>query len=152
VDKGLVLVHAIDHQSSPPSYVVDCVVSYFFNSRSLDNDVKTVWIVFFEFGPLVFWILSIELDILVRSIELFGDVHFDTFVRSKCDFARSIQFEKLGEDEAGGSCTNQENLDTNWGIQLVQPVNGTCGRFEERRLFVGEVMDLIKLLLRTVSG
>lgn len=152
MDKGLVFVHAIDHQSSPPAYVVDCFVSYFFNSRSLDNDVKPVRIVFFELGPLAFRSLSIELDILVCSIELLGNVHFDTFVRSKCDFARSIQFEQLSEDETSGSSTNQENLNANRSIQLVQPVNGTCSRLEKGRLFVGEVMDLIKLMLRTISG
>lgn len=119
MDKSLVLVHAIDHQSPPSAYVVDCFVSYFFNSRGLDDDVKTVWIILFELGPLMFRILSIELDILVGSIELFSNVHFDTFVRSKCDFARPIQFEQLGEDETSGSCTNQENLDADWGIQLI---------------------------------
>lgn len=147
----LILVHAIHHQCSPPTYVVDCLVSQLFNSCGLDNDIKTMRVVFFELGPLGFRVLSVKLNVLVRSIELLGNLRFNTFVCSECDLPCPIQFEQLGEDEAGRSCTKQEDFDANGRIQFVEPVNSTCSRFKERRLFIGEIVDLVQFMLRTIS-
>jgi hypothetical protein len=58
----------------------------------------------------------------------------------------------LGEDETGRSCTKQEDFDANRRIQFVEPVNSTCSRFEERRLFIGKIVDLVQFMLRTISG
>jgi hypothetical protein len=49
----------------------------------------------------------------------------------------------LSEDETGRSCTNQEDLDANGRVQFIESVDGTCSRFKKRRLFVGEIVDLV---------
>jgi hypothetical protein len=143
VNKRLILVHAVYHQCPPTAHIVDRLVSQLFNSCGFNNDVKTVRVVFFELGPLGPWVLSVELNVLIRSIELLGNLRFNAFVCSECDLPCPIQFEQLGEDETGRSCTNQEDLDANGRIQFIESVNGTCSRFKKRCLFVGEIVDLV---------
>jgi hypothetical protein len=143
VNARLILVHAVYHQCSPTAYIVYRLISQLFNSCGLNNDVKTIRVVFFELGPLGLRILSVEFNVLIRGIELLGNLRFDAFVCSECDLPCPIQFKQLSEDETGRSCTNQKDLDTNGCIQFIESMNGTCSRFKERRLFVRKIVDLV---------
>ena len=59
----------------------------------------------------------------------------------------------MSEDETGRSSSDQENLGTEWHLELVHPVDSTRCGFEKGGLFVGEVFDLVTFgKVATVSG
>lgn len=57
----------------------------------------------------------------------------------------STHLHELSEDETRWSGTDQENLGTEWHLELVHSVDGARGGLEECRLLVGEVLDLVAL-------
>src|ERR1700761_3695368 len=93
VYERLIFVHTIDHQGSSSAYVIDGLIGQLFHSCSLDDDVKAIWVVFLQLGPLGTWVLAVELDVLISSIELLRDLRFYALVCRECDFPCAIQFE-----------------------------------------------------------
>jgi len=147
----LVLIYAIDHQSSSPSDVVDAVIRQLLHSGSLHNNVETVWIVVLEFLPLCLGVLAIKLDVFITSVEISRDVHLDALVSCDHDTGGPILLEKLGKDEAGRTSAQKEDFDANSWVELVEPMNGACSGLDESRLLIGDVVYFVKLLLLTAN-
>jgi hypothetical protein len=142
----LVFVHAVDHQSSSPPDIVDAVVRQFFHSSSLHNDIKAVWVVLLEFLPLRFGVLAIKLDVFIACIEIFSDVHLDTFVSCDHDAGGTILLEELCKDKTRWPSTHQEDFDADAWVELVEPMNSARSWLKKGGLFISEVVDLVKLL------
>lgn len=136
MDHGIAIVHAVDHQSTTTADVVDALLRELLNSRRLHNDIESIRVIVLELLPLCFWVLPVKLDVLVASFNVLGDVHLDALVRGD-DYARgAIQLEQLCENEAGGPCTEEEDLDTDGRGELVEPVDRACGGLEESRFLI----------------
>ena len=89
--------------------------------------------------------LTIQLDILICSINQLRNIHLDALVHYT---GSTVQLERLRKDEPGWPSTEEESLDPDRGVELVQPVDCACGRFEQRRFFVcSKFVDLVELLL-----
>lgn len=54
----------------------------------------------------------------------------------------------MGEDKTGRAGAEQENFDTDWGVELIEAVDCACRGLEKSGLLVGEVLDLVELVLR----
>lgn len=93
-------------------------------------------------------VLPVEFDVLVSGVDLLGDVHLDALVSCENDPCGAVELEQLGEDKAGRASAEHENFDADWGIELVETMNGACSGFEKSGLLVGEVVDLVKFMLR----
>lgn len=148
--QGLVLVHAIDHQRTAPSNVVDAIVSQLLYTSSFDHDVEPIRVVVLEFLPLRVGVLAVELDVLVARVEIFRDIHLDALVCRDDDAGGAVELEELRQDEPGRAGAEQEHLNSDGGVELVEPMDGTCRRLEEGRLFVGEVVDLVEFFLLAI--
>ncbi len=61
----------------------------------------------------------------------------------------AVEFQELGEDETCWACAEEEDVEADLGVEFIEAVDSTCGRFEEGGFFVGKVVDLVALLLRT---
>ena len=61
----------------------------------------------------------------------------------------AVEFEELREDQTCWACAEEEDVETDLGVEFIEAMDGTCGGFEESGFFVGEVVDLVALLLRT---
>ena len=55
----------------------------------------------------------------------------------------------MGKYQTGGTGSEEENVDADWGVELVETVDGACCGLEEGGFFVGEVVNLVTLLLVT---
>ena len=55
----------------------------------------------------------------------------------------------MGKDQTGGTGSEEENVNADWGVELVETVDGACCGFKEGGFFVGEVVNLVTLLLVT---
>jgi hypothetical protein len=145
--KRFVFVNTINHQGSSPPDVVDALICQLLHSRRFHDDIKAVRVILLQLVPLRLWVLPIKLDVFVPCVNILRDVHLNSLVGSNNYFRCTIQLEELGEDEACGSCAEEEDFDTDLGIQLVEAVDGAGGRLEKGRLLVGEVVDFVYLLL-----
>jgi hypothetical protein len=143
----LVLVDAIDHERAAAADVVDALLRELLDAGGLDDDVEPVRVVLLQLLPLRAGVLPVELDVVVRGVQLPRDVHLDALVRGDHDAVRAVQLEQLREDEPRGAGAEQEDLDADGRVELVEAVQGTCGGLEKGRFFVGEVVDLVALLL-----
>lgn len=119
--------------------------------RATYHDIKAVLVVLLDLGPLRVGILPIKFNVLVGGVELLRNVHLGALVRSNHDFRCAVELEELSEDKAGGACAEEEDFDANGGVELVKAVDGACGGLQECRLFIGQVVDLVALLLVTVN-
>lgn len=131
MNESLVLVDTIDHESAATADVVDGILRDLLDTRSLDDDVKTVWVRLLELLPLRARVLSVELDVIVRSVKLLCDVHLDALVRGDDDTVRTVLLEQLGEDETGWAGSKEEDFNANWRVQLVETVDGACRGLEK---------------------
>lgn len=157
VDLGVVVVDTVDHEGTSSSDVVDGSLGESLNTGALDNTVESVRVVLLELGPLLFSLLttsSLEPDVLVGAVELLGNVHLQTVVGSNDDLGSAVELEKLSHTETGGTGTQQENLGTSLGLELVDSVNGTTCGLEQSSLFVGDVgvLENLGLVVGQVLG
>ena len=143
MDHRLVLVHTVDHNRTTTTNVVDTVLGDLLHSRSLDDDVEPVWVVLLELLPLRTRVLSVELDVLVASVQFLCNVHLDTLVGGDDDSGCPVEFQQLSEDKTGGSSAQEKDVDANRGVELVQSVNGAGSGLKESGFFVCEVVDLV---------
>ena len=49
----------------------------------------------------------------------------------------------MGKDQTGGTGSEEENVDADWGVEFVEAVDGTCCGLEEGGFFIGEVVNLV---------
>lgn len=143
MDESLVGVDTVDHESSTPTNIVDRLVRQLLDTSGFNNDIEPVRVVLLQLRPLSLGVLPVELDVLVSGINLLGDVHLDALVGNEDDPRGTVELEKLGEDKARGASTKHENFDTNWGVELVETMDGACGGLEEGSFLIGEVIDLV---------
>ena len=61
------------------------------------------------------------------------------------DIRLPTHLDELGEDETGGSGTDQKNLGAESELELVHSVDSTRSGLKEGSLLVGEVLDLVAL-------
>ncbi len=61
----------------------------------------------------------------------------------------TVEFEELGKDQTCWPGAEKEDVQADLGVEFIEAVDGTCGRLEKSRFFVGKVVDLVALLLRT---
>lgn len=147
MDLRLVLVDTVDHERAAAADVVDALLCELLDAGGLDDDVEPVRVGLLELLPLRAGVLPVELDVLVRGVQLLGDVHLDALVRGDDDAVRAVQLEQLGEDEARGARAEEEGLDADGRVELVEAVQSTGGGLEKSGFLVGEVVDLVALLL-----
>ena len=48
----------------------------------------------------------------------------------------------MGKDQTGGTGSEEEDVDADWGVELVETVDGACCGLEEGGFFIGEVVRL----------
>lgn len=147
VHHRLVLIHAVDHNRAAAPHVVDALLCDLLHTRRLHDNVKPIRIVLPQLLPLRVRVLPVELDVLVTRIQLLRDVHLDALVRRDDDLVRAVELEQLRENQPCGSGPEEEHVNADRRVELVQPVDrASCG-LEERRLFVGEIVNLVALIL-----
>jgi hypothetical protein len=147
-------------------------IGQFLHPSSLNDDIKSVWVVLLEFLPLRLWVLPIELDVFISRFQILRNIHFDALVSSNDDSRSAVQLEELGEDETSWASAEEEDcklkfnvcftsrgdwkhvvtFNSNRWVQFVQPMNGTRSRLQEGGFLVGEVVDFVQLLLLTSQG
>ena len=130
VEQCLVLVNAVDHDRTAAADVVDAVLGNLLDTGGLNDNVEAVRVVLLQLLPLRFRVLPVKLDVLVRSVELFCDVHLDTLVRGKNHTVCTIQLEELSKDETGRAGSEHEDVNANWRVELVETVNCACCRLK----------------------
>jgi hypothetical protein len=113
--------------------------------------------------PLVVRVGSVEVDVGVRGVDPSSNVHLDpcrsaglgigrTFVRGDCDVSgapdlpsaqapRATHLHELGEDQTGRARTDEKHFRAKGHSQPVHAVDGARGGFDQRGLFVGEIVD-----------
>lgn len=149
MDAGLVLVDAVNHQRTAPPDIIDTLVRQCLHTRRFDNDIKPIRVVVLQLLPLWPWVLPVQLDILITSIQLLSDVHLNTLVRGD-DHARSaVELEQLGKNQAGWAGAEQQNFYADRRREFVETVNSTSGGLKEGRIFIGKVLNFVQLLLLT---
>ena len=92
MDLSLILVHTINHDGSSSPNIVDALLCELLHSSRLDNDIESIRIIFLQLLPLGSRVLPIEFDVFIASLELFRDIHLDTFVSGNSDFMCSVEF------------------------------------------------------------
>jgi len=97
--------------------------------------------------PLWLGVLPIQLDVNVSRVEIFCNIHLDSLVGRDHDFGCAVQLKKLSKNEARRARAKQEDFDPNRRVQLVEAVDGAGGGFEQGRLFVTEIVNLVDFLL-----
>jgi hypothetical protein len=147
MDQGLVFINAIDHQRSSATHIVDRVIGKLLHPSSLNDHIKPIRIVLLELLPLRLGLFSVQLDILVRRVELLRNVHLDALIRSDDDTRCPIQLEQLRQDQARRASAEEQHLDPNGRVELVQPMDRTRGRFQEGRFLICKIVDLVQFLL-----
>lgn len=80
MNESLVLIHAVNHECSTSTNVVDTVIRQLLDTSGLNNNVESIRIVILELLPLGTRVLTIKLDILIACVELLGNIHFYTLV------------------------------------------------------------------------
>jgi hypothetical protein len=154
VNPGLVGVNTVDHEGTSSSDVVDRSVDEGLDTGTLDNTVESVRVVLLDLLPLSLGLLTtspLEPDVLVTTVELFGNVHLHTVVSGNDDLGSTVQLEQLSHAETGGTGTEQEDLGSDLGLELVESVDGTRGGFEQGSLLVRDVGVLEDLGLVATS-
>lgn len=143
--QGFVLVDTVDHQGATSSDIIDRFVGELLDTGRLYDHVEPILLFLFQLLPLYFSLgrVALEFDVFVSSVELLGDVHFDSFVRGDDEARGAVELEELREDEPGRARAEEENLDADGGRELVEAVYGAGGGFEERRFFICEVLDFV---------
>lgn len=140
-------VHAVDHESTAAADVVDAVLRELLDTGGLDNHVEPVRVVLLQLLPLRPRVLPVELDVLVRGVQLLGDVHLDALVGRDGNAVRAVQLKQLSEDQAGRTGAEEQHVDTDWRVELIETVDGACRGLEKRGLLIGKVVDLVALAL-----
>lgn len=141
--KSLVFVNSINHQRTSSAHIVDTIIRQLLYTSCLNDDIETVRVIILQFLPLWSWILAIEFDVFVSRIQLFGDVHLDTFVSCNDDTRCTVLFEELCEDETSGTCAEEKDFNSNAGTELVKAMDSTSRWFEECGFLIGQVFDLV---------
>lgn len=136
MDKGLVLIDAIYHQSSSPAYIVDGFVREFLHPCSLHNDVESVRIFCFKRLPLRFRVLAVEFNVFVSSFEFLRNVHLDAFVGCDYNSGGTIELQELRQYKARRASAKKENLDTDWWVELIETMDSAGGGLQKSCLFV----------------
>ena len=122
----LVLVYAVDHQSSTPPDIVDAVIRQLLHSSGLHDDVEAIWVILLEFLPLRVGVLAVKLEVFITGIEFFCDIHLDTLVGRNHDAGCTVLLEKLCKDETSWACAQKKDFDANTRVELVQSVDSAC--------------------------
>jgi len=142
VNPSLVGVNTVDHEGTSSSDVIDRSVDEGFNTSALDDAVETVRVILLDLLPLSLGLLStstLEPDVLVTTVELFSNIHLHTVVGGDDDLGSTVELEQLSHAETGGTGTEQEDLGSDLGLELVESVNGARGGFEQGSLLVRDV-------------
>ena len=124
MDESLVLVHAVDHEGSSAADIVDSIVRELLDTGSFNlcthnmhfrmceglecseetyHNVKAVLVVLLDLSPLSLRVRTVEIDVLVRSVELTRNVRLHALVGRNDDLCRSVLLEQLSEDKTGRS-------------------------------------------------
>lgn len=102
-------------------------------------------VVLLELGPLGTRVAPVQVNVLVGSLDLPGNIHLDTRVSCDGDVGSTTHLHELGKDKAGRTGTNEENSSAERHLEDVHTVDGTRGGFEKGSLLVGEVLNLVAL-------
>ena len=65
---------------------------------------------------------------------------------------RAVELKQLREDKSSRSRAEKQHVNSDRWVELVQPVDGTRGRFEQCRLFISQVMNFVAFLLVAVQS
>lgn len=147
VNHGLVLVHAVDHDSSASPDVVDALLSKLLNTRRLDDNIESIWVVLLKLLPLRARVLPVQLDVLVSRVQLLRNIHLDTLVSSNNHAVSAVELQQLRENKTSRTSAEQKDVNADGRVELVQSVDGASGGFKEGGFLIGEVVDLVALLL-----
>ena len=161
VDAGVVVVYAVNHQRATPADVVDRIVGYGFLTRCLDlrtDEQTTIWVpvqrwsthhnieaigvALLQFFPLNAWVLPVKFNVLMTGVEFLRKVHLDSFIRRNDDSHCSVELQELRQYESSRTCADDEGFDANRCGELVHSMHGARRRLHERRLLIGEVVEL----------
>ena len=141
MNKSLILINAINHQRPTPPHIIDALIRHLLHPRCFNHYIKSMRILLSQLLPLRPWIFTIQLDVLIRRIQILCDVHLDSLVCDNYDSRGAIELKELCEDEPCWASTEEEGFDPYSWVELVQPMDSTRGRFKECRFFIGEIAD-----------
>lgn len=141
-DTSRVAVDSVNHQLTATTNVVDRVLEDLGGSGGLNNDVETVGVGILEGLELSFGVGTRELNVLVASFELLGQVHLETSRGGDDDMGPTVVLEELGKAETGRASTEHEDGRTKLGGNLLQPVARARGRLQEGGIDIAQVVDL----------
>lgn len=99
-------------------------------------------VVLLDLLPLGLGVLTtspLEPDVLVTTVQLFSNVHLHPVVGGDDDLGGTVELQELGHAQTGRTGTEQEDLGSDLGLELVETVDGTRGGLEEGSLLVRDV-------------
>jgi hypothetical protein len=117
-------------------------------------------VVLLDLLPLGLGVLTtspLEPDVLVTTVQLFGNVHLHPVVSGDDDLGSTVELQELGHTQTGRTGTEQEDLGSDLGLELVETVDGTRGGLEEGSLLIRDVgvledLGLVAAGTRTRNG
>jgi len=140
-----VAVDSVNHQLTTTTNVVDRVLENLGGSGGLNNDVETIGVGILDGLELSFGVGTRELNVLVGSFELLGQVHLETSRGGDYDMGSTVVLEELGKAETGRASTEHEDGGTKLGSNLLQSVACARSRLQKGGIDITQVVDFENL-------
>lgn len=139
---NLTRVHAIHHQLTTPTNIVNRVLKDLLATSSLNNNIESIRILSLESVELSLGSLTRQLNVLITSTKLLSQIHLQTTRSNNNNIATAVLAQHLSQHQTSRTSTEDQNGRAHLRGDLVQTVGSAGGGLEKSCVDVRKVLDL----------
>jgi hypothetical protein len=140
-DAILSAIDAVNDELAAPAHIMDGILEHLDAAGGLDHDVEAVRVLLLDALVHGGGILAAEGHVHVGGVEALGQVDLEALGRGDDDVAAAVLAQHLRQHQPRRPRPEHQHRRAHLRRDLVQPVRGAAGGLEERRIYVGEVLD-----------